>query len=82
MVEYNMTFSLAKPIDFEVALPYSVTGARPKNTVPVYRIDNNRGDTNPRYTTDLATRAAMVARGHKAGGYGPTGVGMCCSPTT
>ncbi|MEO8509480.1 MAG: hypothetical protein ABI593_17775 [Betaproteobacteria bacterium] len=37
---------------FEVALPYSVTGACPKNTVPVYRIDHNRTDTNARYTRD------------------------------
>ena len=40
---------------FEAALPYSVTGACPKNTVPVYRIDNKRADVNPRYTADLAT---------------------------
>ena len=66
---------------FEVALPYSVTGACPKNTIPVYRVDNNRGDTNARYTTDLATKAAMTAKGYTAGGFGPTGVGMC-SPTT
>jgi hypothetical protein len=66
---------------FEAALPYSVTGACPKNTVPVYRLDNNRGDTNARYTTDLATKAVMLAKGYTAGGFGPTGVGMC-SPTT
>lgn len=66
---------------FEAALPYSVTGACPRNTVPVYRIDNNRGDANPRYTLDLATRNAMIANGGVAGGFGPTGVGMC-SPTT
>lgn len=62
---------------FEVALPYSVTGACPKNTVPVYRIDNNRADTNARYTLDLATRNAMIAQGGVAGGYGPNGIGMC-----
>lgn len=66
---------------FEVALPYSVTGACPKNTVPVYRVDNKRGDTNARYTTDLATKNAMVSKGYAAGGFGPTGVGMC-APTT
>jgi hypothetical protein len=62
---------------FEVALPYSVTGACPKNTVPVYRVDNHRGDTNARYTTDLATREAMLGKGAVKGGFGPTGVGMC-----
>ncbi len=58
-----------------------MTGACPKNTVPVYRVDNNRGDTNARYTTELATKTAMLAKGYEAGGFGPTGVGMC-SPTT
>jgi hypothetical protein len=65
---------------FEVALPYSVTGACPKNTVPVYRLNNNRADTNARYTTDPATKAQMLGRGYSAGGFGPTSVGMC-SPT-
>ena len=62
---------------FEMALPYSVTGACPKNTVPVYRVHNNRPDTNPRYTQDLATREAMLGTGKVKGGFGPTGVGMC-----
>jgi len=62
---------------FEMSLPYSVTGACPKNTAPVYRVGSA---TNPRYTTDLATRNAMIANGAKPGGFGLTGVGMC-SPT-
>jgi hypothetical protein len=62
---------------FEMALPYSVTGACPKNTVPVYRVDNNRPDTNARYTTSVATREAMLGAGKVKGGFGPTGVGMC-----
>jgi hypothetical protein len=66
---------------FEVALPYSVTGACPRNTVPVYRLDNGRADANPRYTTDPATRDAMLAKGRTVGGFGPKGVGMC-SPVT
>jgi hypothetical protein len=66
---------------FEAALPYSVTGACPRNTVPVYRLENGRADANPRYTTDLATRDAMLAKGRTAGGFGPKGVGMC-SPVT
>ena len=65
---------------FEVALPYSVTGACPKNTIPVYRLNNNRADTNARYTTDPAIKAQMIGNGYSAGGFGPTGVGMC-SPT-
>jgi hypothetical protein len=62
---------------FEMALPYSVTGACPKNTVPVYRVDNNRPDINARYTTSVATREAMLGAGKVKGGFGPTGVGMC-----
>jgi hypothetical protein len=62
---------------FEVALPYSVTGACPANTMPVFRLDNNRADTNARYTSDLTTRSTMLANGYVPGGYGPQGVGMC-----
>lgn len=62
---------------FEMGLPYSVTGACPKDTTPVYRLDNNRGDTNARLTSDGATRNTMLAKGYKSGGYGPNGVGMC-----
>lgn len=59
---------------FEFGLPYSVTGACPRNTVPVYRV--NRGNTT-RYTTDLATKAVEIGKGGTAGGFGPTGVGGC-----
>jgi len=62
---------------FEMSLPYSVTGACAKDTIPVYRVGSA---TNPRYTTDLATRNAMLANGAKAGGFGPVGIGMC-APT-
>ena len=61
---------------FEVALPYSVTGACPKDTVPVYRIDY-KGNT--RYTTDLASKNETIAKGGTAGGFGPTGIGMCAA---
>ena len=73
----NINWARENANAFEVALPYSVTGACPKNTMPVYRVDNNRADTNPRYTTDLATKNAMLAKGGVAGGFGPTGIGMC-----
>jgi len=62
---------------FEMALPYSVTGACPRDTVPVYRLNNGRADANARFTADAGERAAMLARGFTAGGYGPGGVGMC-----
>jgi hypothetical protein len=59
---------------FEVALPYSVTGACPKRTTPVYRIDYK---SNTRYTTDFAIRHETMAKGGTAGGFGPMGIGMC-----
>jgi hypothetical protein len=43
----------------------------------VYRVWNNRADTNHRYTTDRAARDAMVAAGWIAEGYGNDAVIMC-----
>jgi hypothetical protein len=63
--------------EFYIALPNTATGACPTGTVPVYRLWNQRADSNHRYTTDAATRAAMVARGYKPEGFGPDGVAMC-----
>jgi hypothetical protein len=62
---------------FEIGLPDTITGECPADTLPVYRVWNNRPDSNHRYTTDLAVRDAMVARGYIAEGYGPNGVVMC-----
>jgi len=45
--------------------------------VPVYRVWNDRADTNHRYLTDLALRDVMVAQGGVAEGYGPDRVDMC-----
>ena len=63
--------------EFYIALPNTATGACPAGTVPVYRLWNQRADSNHRYTTDAATRAAMIARGYKPEGFGPDGVAMC-----
>ena len=48
--------------------------------VPVYRVYTNRADANHRYTTDRATRDAMVAKGWIAEGDGADTVVMC-APT-
>ena len=50
-------------------------------TTPVYRLYNNGqgGAPNHRYTTDLATRDAMVARGWVIEGNGP-GFAFMCAP--
>ncbi|MBS0325124.1 MAG: exo-alpha-sialidase [Proteobacteria bacterium] len=65
------------PAEFYIALPGTATGACAPGTLPVYRLWNGRADSNHRYTTDLATRAAMLADGYIAEGYGPLGVAMC-----
>jgi hypothetical protein len=38
---------------------------------------NQRADANHRYTTDLAIRAQMIAKGYVPEGYGPLGVALC-----
>lgn len=65
------------PDEFYVALPDTTTGACAAGTLPVYRLWNARADSNHRYTTDPATRAAMLAKGYVPEGYGPLGVAMC-----
>ncbi len=62
---------------FFIDLPDLTTGACPAGTIPVYRLYNNRADTNHRYTTSLAIRSAMLAKGYLPEGYGLTGVAMC-----
>jgi hypothetical protein len=62
---------------FFVALPGVSNGTCPAGTQVVYRLFNNRVDANHRYTTDPAVKAAMVARGYVAEGYGPDAAIMC-----
>jgi hypothetical protein len=68
--------------EFYIALPDTATGACPGGTLPVYRLWNQRADSNHRYTADRATRDAMIARGYKPEGYGPDGVAMCTPRAT
>ena len=62
---------------FYIDLPDLATGACPAGTSPVYRLYNNRADVNHRYTTSLAIRTQMLAKGYLPEGYGLTGVAMC-----
>ena len=62
---------------FFIALPDVSTGACPVGTTVVYRLFNNRPDANHRYTTDPAIKAAMIAKGYIAEGYGPDAAIMC-----
>ena len=61
---------------FAVALP-DAAGNCANNWTAVYRLWNNRADSNHRYTTDPAVKAQMLARGYVAEGYGADAVGMC-----
>ena len=49
-------------------------------SVPVYRVWDNRPDTNHRYITDRGVRNAMVALGWIAEGNGLDAVAMCALP--
>jgi len=61
-------------------LPDPATGACPSGDVPVYRVWNQRFDSNHRYTTSTAIRDQMIARGGVAEGYGPNAVALCALP--
>ncbi|HEX5862884.1 MAG TPA: hypothetical protein VF014_01205, partial [Casimicrobiaceae bacterium] len=64
---------------FYIDLPDVNTGACPAGTAPVYRLWNNRADTNHRYTTSVTIRSQMLAKGYIAEGYGPDQVSMCAA---
>ncbi len=70
-------FSYESPAVFHIGLPDPTTGACASGTVAVYRLWDNRGDTNHRYTTSTTVRQQMLAQGWIAEGYGPAQVIMC-----
>ena len=65
------------PNAFYIALANTTTGACPAGTAPVYRLWNQRVDSNHRFTIDPVVKTGMVARGFVAEGYGPQAVNMC-----
>lgn len=67
------------PNVFYIGLPDTGTGACPAGTVPVYRLWNNRADSNHRYTTSTTVVAQMLAKGYVQEGYGPNAVIMCAT---
>jgi uncharacterized delta-60 repeat protein len=74
-------FVLETPSAMKVGLPDPATGlCSAPTSMPVYRVWNNRPDTNHRYTTDPNVRDSMVAMGWIAEGYGPAAVAMCALP--
>ena len=70
-------FILEDPEVMYMGLPDPNTGLCPPPSAPVYRLWNQRTDTNHRYTTDAAIKQQMQARGWLAEGYGPDRVAMC-----
>jgi Cytochrome C oxidase, cbb3-type, subunit III/Repeat of unknown function (DUF5648) len=70
-------FSYESPNVFYIGLPDIISGACVAGTIPVYRVWDNRADTNHRYTTSTAIRQQMLAMGWLAEGYGPNQVIMC-----
>jgi hypothetical protein len=55
-------------------------GRCPTGRIPVYRLWNQRPDSNHRYTTSLQVRDEMLGMGYASEGYGMLGVGMCAVP--
>jgi hypothetical protein len=76
-VKFRSDWLLESDNVFQINLPDTETGACPSATVPVYRLWNQRRDSNHRYTTSVAIKAQMIASGYLAEGYGPNGVVMC-----
>jgi len=73
-------FVYETPATFYVGLPDAATGACPAGWTPVYRVWDNRADTNHRYTTSATVRQQMLGQGWVGEGYGPLQVGMCAPP--
>ena len=65
------------PNVFYIELPDTTTGACPAGTIPVFRLWNDRADSNHRYTTDASVKAQMISQGYIAEGYGPDATIMC-----
>ena len=79
-VKFPLSWKLESPNVFEITLPNTTTGACPAGTASVYRLWNQRVDSNHRYATDPYIVARMVEQGFKREGYGEVGVTMC-APT-
>ena len=73
------TLVYESPDVFHVGLPDPATGNCAVGTIPVYRVWNNRSDSNHRYTTSRTLRDQMLAKGYLAEGYGADVVVMCAA---
>ncbi|MEP7180839.1 MAG: hypothetical protein ABI886_01475 [Betaproteobacteria bacterium] len=70
-------FTYESPNVFYIPLPDTLTGVCPLGTTVVYRLWNQRADTNHRYTTDILLVQQTLARGFVLEGYGLTSAVMC-----
>ena len=68
------------PNVFYIALPNTTSGACPTGTIPVFRLWNQRADSNHRYTVDAVVKAQMIAAAYVPEGYGPS-ASIMCAPT-
>ena len=73
----NPSFILESTAVMHLAVPNPLSGVCQAGTQPVYRVWNRRPDTNHRYTTSLAVRDQMVAKGYAPEGSGPSAVTFC-----
>jgi hypothetical protein len=71
----NPGFTLEDREFFHMVLP--VQGMCPAGTQPVYRLFDNRGELNHRYTVERSVRDSMVQAGWVAEGDGADRVAMC-----
>jgi hypothetical protein len=65
------------PSAFFISPPNFTTGACASGTVPIFRLWNQRADSNHRYTTDAGIKAYMQSKNYVAEGYGADAVAMC-----
>jgi PKD repeat protein len=81
LTQFAASWTLESSDVFQMQMPDAGTGMCADDTVPVYRLWNNRVDSNHRYTTDPGVRLEMIANGYISEGYGPSGVAFC-APTS
>ena len=80
LTKFKNAWLLEASAVFEMELPDTGTGACANGGMPIYRVWNNRADSNHRYATSIADRDAMVAKGYVREGYGPNSVTLCAVP--
>jgi len=78
--QQNPAFVLESTAVMYLATPDPLSGACPAGTVPVFRLWNQRVDSNHRYTTNSAIVAQMQARNYVLEGAAPNFAAMCAAP--